>query len=327
MSFRFAAPPLLNLGSPPDLASVNYEVQLAAAKALLVQGITARGGTFDTDVLESEPAVILTEDAVYRDGLRRREIDDAVAQTYLSSASGEHLDARAADYGVVRRVVQFANPLTNTPEILEDDDSLRLRAHLAWEALSVAGPSGAYVFHALDAHPSLLDAVAYGPESGFVAPGEVLVVLQARGGNSIATDGMVDAVAARLDAIEVVYANGSSQLVAGRNDQSVRPLGARVTVMAGQPLIYNTTATLYVEGSVDREGVRTAALERLEAYQASRRRIGARVPASGREAALTLMDLDGLAAVEDVDVVEGDIIPNHTQIPIPGDNLISVVVR
>lgn len=327
MTDSFTAPELLLLGRPPDLASKPYETIRSEIIADMVARFGVIGINYDVSTLETDPAVVLGESSAYRDTLRRRAIDDTAAETYLGVATGEHLDLRAADYGVLRRVVQIAIPEINQPLIMEDDDSLRLRAMLAWEARSVAGPVGAYIFHALDSHPDAYDVSAYGPETGITQPGEVLVVVQGRTGNGVPSDGVVDAVAARLDATWVVYANGTQLERTVRDEQSVRPLCARVTVMAAQPLTYTVTATLYVKANGDRDAVKTDALARLALYAERRRRIGFRVPRSGIEAALSVVDEDGVPTVEDVDMVEDDVIPNHTQIPVIGEINVEPVVR
>ena len=324
---RFASPELLQLGRPPALAAKDFEALYGASLNDMIARLNGAGLSFDMQKFEVDPASALLEAGAYRDLLRRQEIDDAVAQTYLGSATDALLDQRAADYGVVRRVVQFADAATNTPLIMEDDDSLRLRARLAWEALSVAGPAGAYVFHALDAHPGIFDALPIGPETGIVQPGEALVVIQGRDGDGIPSDGIIDVVADRLDAYEVVYSNGVSAIRPVRNGQSVRPTGARVTVAAAQALPYTTTATIYVGSYGDAETVRIDAVTRLKAYQESRRRVGRIVSDAGMIAALSLADENGIPIVSDVDLVGGDIIPTHLQIPVPGEPNITVEVR
>ncbi len=327
MTDIFTAPELLRLGRPPALAARSFETLRGETLANMVARFNRIGIDYDVDVLETDPAVVFGEASAYRDLLRRQAIDDAVAQTFLGSATGAWLERRAADYGVGRRVVQFAVPELNQPLIMEDDDSLRLRALLAWEARSVAGPAGAYIFHALDAHPEAYDVSAYGPETGLMPPGEVLIVVQGRSGNGVPRDGIIDAVAARLDAVWMVYGDGSQVERTVRDQQSVRPLCARVTVMAAQPLVYDVAATLYVRANGDREATRLAALANLANYQESRRRISFMVPVSGMEAALALVDERGVPAVEDVDVVGDDIVPNHAQIPVPGAVTVDVVVR
>jgi phage-related baseplate assembly protein len=327
MTNRFAAPELLALGRPAGIAARDFEDLVAATLADMTARLDAAGIEYDVSGLETDPLVIAAEAAAYRDMLRRREIDNAVAQTYLGSATDEMLDYRAADYGVLRRVVQIADELTGTPEILEDDDSLRYRARLAWEALSVAGPVGGYVFHALDAHPNIFDAIAYGPESGFVAPGGVLVIVQSRSETGVPTVEETDVVAARLDAKYTVYGDGTTGTRTVRDEQAVRPLGAQVTVMAAQPLEFDVTATLYVSPHGDREALRLQAVANLENYLTSRKRIARRVPISGIEAALALTDADGIPVIDDVDAAGADVIPNHAQIPVPRTITVTTEVR
>lgn len=346
MTGRFAAPELLALGRPPSLAASPYEDLLEASRMRLVSGMAAAGINYDVSRLETDPAMIVTEEGVYRTFLRRQSIDDAVAQTYLGSATGGHLDQRAADYGVLRRSLPHAleaappvaRPLAVPPAWSwdatvslwrEDDDSLRLRARLAWEALSVAGPAGAYIFHALDAHPSVFDAVVYGPESGHVEPGEVLVVLQSSTVSGIPTLGMLETVAARLDAYELIDAAGVSTLRLARDAQSVRPLGARVTVAAPQPISFAVTATLYVSAGTDVAAIETVARERLVGYLASRRRIGREVPRSGLIAALHMVGPSGIPVIDEVTLTlpAADVLPEHNQLATVGVITILVAVR
>lgn len=324
---RFAAPELLQLGRPPALAAEAYSVLLERTLAKAAEEFEAAGLNWDVRNLAANPGAILSRVAVYRDELRRQAMDDAVAGTYLGSAEGEYLDHRAADYGVLRRVIQFANPVLGLPEILEDDASLRLRARLAWEALSVAGPAGAYVYHALDAHPNVFDALPIGPETGIVSPGEVMVVVQSRDNNGIPSAEMLDVIGNRLDAQQVVYPDGTSTLRPVRDLQSVRPLGARVIVIGARPLTYTTTATLYVGAYADAEALRVRALAQLQAYQERLRRIGQRVSREGRQAALSLVGEDGLPVLDEVELVEDDVIPSHLEIPVPGAITLNMVVR
>lgn len=346
MTSRFASPELLDLGPPPDIASQPYETLLAATKTKLVVDMDAIGITYDVANLLTDPLVIVAESAVYRDLGRRRAIDDAVTQTYLGSAAGAWLDQRAADYGVLRRSLAHtldapapASRPTNVPPSWiwdataalwrEDDTSLRLRARLAWEALSVAGPPGAYVFHALSAHPFVLDAVVYGPESGFVEPGEVLVLIQGQGATGVPTTAMLESVAARLDAYEIINAAGYSTIRPVRDEQSVRPLGARVTVKAPRAITFSVEATLFVSPGTDLAVIRTAATARLNAYLESRRRISREIPMSGLYAALHMVGPDGIPIIDEVNLAAptADVIPAYDEIATVGPVTVNVVVR
>jgi phage-related baseplate assembly protein len=348
MTGRFAAPELLALGRPPALAFQPYETLFDASRVRLVAGFQSAGIPYDVQGLQTSPPMILAQEAAYRDLLRRQAIDDAVAQTYLGSASGAFLDQRAADYGVLRRSLAHSGdgtPGVDRPDTVppawswdataalwrEDDDSLRSRARLAWEALSVAGPAGAYAFHAADAHPAVYadGTNVIGPETGLVDPGEVLVVVQSFLGTGVPTIGVLDAIAARLDAAEVIDAAAASTLLPVRQRQSVRPLGARVTVQACQPLTFNITATLHLLAGPDPEAIRLAAVARLNAYLASRRRVGVEVPRSGIIAALHLTGTDGLPVCDEVTltVPSADVVPSHIELATIGTIAVTTALR
>jgi phage-related baseplate assembly protein len=395
---RFADPALLNLGPPPALAAQTFEALRAASIAKYVGDMAAIGLTVEVGNLESNPGALLVENGVTRDVLRRRAIDDAIEQTYLGHALGGFLDQRAADYGVLRRPVVVGDLTASPPvvEVLEDDDSLRMRGRLAWEAISVAGPAGAYVFQALDAHPEMFDAAAYGPESEIVDPGEVLVVLQSRALDGVPSPGVVDVVAARLDAFEVIYGtventsitNGgggytsavatfsgggeveeatgevvlSSGVVVGiimdnrgryrsnptvvitgdgtgatatasiiisrpvRDDQSVRPLGARVTVKAVAPAPFDVDAEIFYQPGSDPAVLMATAVQRLTDYIMDTRSIGRPVPIDALSAVLYLPDEFGMPTMRDVNITvpSDDIDPGYDGLPVLGDIVLTL---
>lgn len=328
-SGRFVSPELLDLGPPPALATVPQSELLASTTAKLVFEMAAIGIAYDVATLPSDPRFIDAQLATYRDYQRRVEIDAAVTQTYLGSAEAAHLDRRAADYGVLRRVWLVADPVSGAAAVSESDESLKTRARLAWEAQSTAGPVGAYVFHALDAHPEILDATVYGPESGHVQPGEVLVLLLARGESGIPTNGQVDAVAAHLDAFHVTYANGTTSGRQVRDEQSVRPLGARVMISAPQPSAFAIDATLYVAAGTDPVAIEATARSRLANYLDSRRRIGGEIPRSGLYAALHMVGPAGIPIIDEVSLAEpsADVEPAFDRLATASSININVVTR
>lgn len=350
MSYRFAAPELLRLGPPPKLAARDHESLRTEALTDLIARFNAAGIPYDTGKVAAEPAHWYALNAAERDMLRRYEIDDAVAQSYLGSATGAHLDARAADYGVLRRQIAYtgqqagsAEPLrpANVPPLWtwhgservwrEDDESLRIQARLAWEALSVAGPPGAYLFHAGQAHPMIAagKSAVYGPESGLVEPGEVLIVVRSHSTSSVPSLGQIDSVAARLDAAEVRYSTGATVMRPVRDEQSVRPLGARVIVEACKPITFYVSAKLFVRPGPDPEAIRQTAIARVNAYLASRRAIAAEVPMSGLIAALHVAGPDGLPVVEEVELVHPitDVLPAHNELATASVVTVTIEVR
>ncbi len=347
MTGRFASPELLVLGRPPSLAVSPYNDLLEAARVKLVADMAAAGIDYDVSRLETDPGMIVTQVGVYRDLLRRNAIDDAIAQTYLGSASGGHLDQRAADYGVLRRSLEHVGdepaptfrPANIPPAWTwdasaqlwrEDDESLRTLARLAWEALSVAGPPGAYAYHAGAAHPAVDGGglLVVGPETEIVEPGEVLVVVKSHLGNGVPTLAMLDAIAQRLDAYEIIDAAGASTLRLVRTPQGVRPLCARVTVQACQPLVVPVTATLTISAGPDPEAIRATALARLTAYFAQRRRVGARISREALFGVLGVADAGGLPVVEDIAIASpaADIVPTHLQLPVAGTLTLTTVL-
>lgn len=109
----------------------------------------------------------------HRETLLRALVNDKARAVLLAFAVGTDLDHIGALVGLERAVVA---PATNeAPVIMETDDRLRRRIQLALEAFSVAGPAGAYEFHALAVDPSILDAYAYSRREGEV---QVIVIGQ-----------------------------------------------------------------------------------------------------------------------------------------------------
>ena len=95
------------------------------------------------------------------------------------------LDNLVANWNVQRLTIRQSDPRATppVPEIKEDDEALILRALMAWDGLSVAGPTGAYEYFALSADGKVADAKGSSP-SGAVA---IVTILSTEG------DGTADA--------------------------------------------------------------------------------------------------------------------------------------
>ena len=187
----------------------------------------------------------------------------------LASATGADLDNLAALYGVERLVIAPADPSTTppAPAVLEGDGRLRRRAQLAPDGFSVAGPSAAYIFHALSADANVLD-VAFDSPSAAVA--NVYVISGEEGRDGDPTQALLDAVTAALSA------------------DTVRPAGDRLSVAAATFVDYQIELTLTIEGGPDPAVVRAAALASLQAFARDNFRIGRDIPLSGIYAAATV---------------------------------------
>lgn len=150
-----------------------------------------------------------------------------------------------------------------TDPFTEDDTSFRRRIQLAPEAFSVAGPQGAYVFHALSTDVEVLDAYASSPD-----PGEVLVTIMSRYDTGLASTGLCNAVAEHL------------------SSDDIRPLTDQVTVQSVAVVNYSVVANIYTYPGPDPAPILEAAQNALARYIESVRRIGKDVARSGIFSAL-----------------------------------------
>ena len=213
--------------------------------------------------LESEPVMKLIQLFAYRELVLRQRLNDAARAVMPAFATGPDLDALAALFGVERFILTPADPEVGIAEVLESDTDFRRRMVLAPEGFSVAGPVGAYIFHALSADSAVLDASAVSPD-----PGEVVVTVLGRDGDGTPAPEVLAAVEARLSA------------------DDVRPLTDLVTVQAATIVPFTVEAELTLLPGPDSSVVLTAAQARLDAHLAAIRRLGRDVTRAAIIAAL-----------------------------------------
>lgn len=249
---------LSRLPAPDAVQVLDYET----IRADLLAQFAVLFPDFDATV-ESDPVVKLIELFAYRELILRGRINDSVKAVMVAYAAGADLDHLAALFAVERLVVTPANPATGAAAVLESDDALRRRLVLAPEGFSVAGPEGAYIFHALSADSHVTDASATSP-----APGEVVVTVLSSEGDGTATAPVLAAVEARL------------------NDEAVRPMTDLVTVQAAEIVDYAIEATLTFLAGPDSAVVMAQAQARLDAWVASTRLLGRDITRAGIIAAL-----------------------------------------
>lgn len=251
---------LSKLPFPAVIETVSFESIVEAAKARLIELMPALAPAL---AIPSEPLVLIIDIFAYRETLLRARVNDAARDVTLAYASGAMLDHLVALLGVKRLVIEAANPETNTPVVMEDDESLRRRALLAPEAYSVAGPAGAYVSHALGAHGDVLDASAITP-----SPGVVMVTILSRQGEGIPDQGLLD----------IIY-----QVVAA---DDVRPLTDHVQIQPAEILAFSILAEIKTYAGPDSAVVLAEARKRLDSYLERSFRLGRDVTRSGIIAAL-----------------------------------------
>jgi len=276
----FTAVELSKLPVPDLTEQVSFEQSYADLKATLYL-LAPEYAT----LLESDPMSVLLQVCAYREVHLRESFNVRGKGNMLAYAGGADLDNLGAFFGVVRQQITPAEPKTNTPAVMESDVELRRRIQLAPEGYSVAGPEGAYLFHALSADPDVLDVSAMSP-----TPGEVLVTLLSRSGDGVPSSGLVERVAAAL------------------MDGNVRPLTDLVTVRAAEIMRYTVKAEIVTYAGPDAAVVLEEANRRLRAYVDESHRLGRDVPRSGLYASL---HVEGVQRVNLIEPVDDLFIANH----------------
>lgn len=277
---------------PPDaIEVVDFEAIYAARKAKLVDLFPpdVQQEVAETLKLESEPMVKVLQEGAYREIVIRQRINECVRRVLLAFAKGADLDHIGARYFVKRLIVQPADPsaIPPLPEIKELDDAYLERIQDAYEGLSVAGPRGAYIFHARSADGRVLDATAISPQ-----PCEVVVSVLSVEGDGTASEALRDVVREAL------------------NDEDIRPLGDRLTVQSSIISDYVVQAVLHMTSvGPGNDLALAAARANVQAWVQRRRRQGWSVWRSKLDA------LMHVAGVDHVEIIQpaADIVLDDTQ--------------
>ena len=250
---------LSKIPAPNVVEPLDYETILAA----LLADLQARDPSFSA-LVESDPAYKILEVCAFRELLLRQRINDAARGVMLAYAQGADLEQLAALYGVARHVIAPGDPnaFPPVPPTMESDSDLRRRILLALDGFSVAGPSRAYIFHALGV-PDVADVSVVSP-----APSVVVVSILSRANDGVPSPETIAAVQTAL------------------NDEDVRPLAIEVTVQAAELVDYTIEATIYTFSGPDPETVIESSQNAAQAYADEQKRIGLDVTLSGVYAAL-----------------------------------------
>ncbi|WP_295554457.1 baseplate assembly protein [uncultured Stenotrophomonas sp.] len=280
-SGSFTSVNLSQLPAPAVIEVLDFEAMFDES----LTALQALDPTFDA-LLPSDPAFKILEVCTYLRLLDRQRVNDAARGVMLAYAGGSDLDHLAAIFGVVRQVLDLGKPQEGIPPRYESDEDFRRRIQLSPEGFSVAGPEGAYVFHALSADPRVLDASATSP-----VPGEVVVSVLSREADGTATQGLLDIVEAKLSA------------------DDVRPLTDHVVVKSAAIVNYSVDAALFTFAGPDSQVVLAEARTRLDRYISESHRLGRDVTRSGLFAAL---HAEGVQRVE-ITSPARDIVVDRTQ--------------
>ncbi|MCG9780426.1 baseplate assembly protein [Photobacterium damselae] len=227
----------------------------------------------------SDPAFRVTLANTYREVLLRQDANEQALGLTLAYATGPELDHIGSTY--------YQHP-DGSPVLRltgEDDDDYRVRLQKSPEGLSVAGPDGAYEYHARSAHPDVKGVAVDSPE-----PVEVVLSILSHSGTGEPSQSVLDAVMTYIEPF--------------------RPMTDKVSVVGATVQSYQVTASLFIKHGPDPELVRQNAEVRLLAYVADQHKLNGRVVESGVHAALTL------EGVEEVRLTGwNDIICNKQQAP------------
>lgn len=249
---------LSRIPAPDVVETLDFE----AIYARNVADFTARFPAFDA-LLESEPVVKLLQTCAYQEMILRQRVNDAARGVMVAFAKGGDLDQLGAVFGVTRLEIEPADAASETPAVMESDAALRARILLAPDAYSVAGPTAAYVFHALSASGDVADVSATSP-----APGEVVVSVLARAGDGTAPQALLDLVEAKVSA------------------DTVRPLTDQVIVQGAEIIDFEVDAELLLYPGPDQDLIYATAVASLDDLLTTRRRIGLAINRSAIFAAL-----------------------------------------
>lgn len=284
MADTFTAVDLSQLPAPLVVETLDYETIYAD----ILTRFLALPGNEDFDAtVESDPAVKILQLYALEAMTWRARVNDAARAVMVAFAQEGDLDHLAVLFGVQRRVIIPADPANNIAAIMETDGDLRRRVLLAPEGYSVAGPEGAYIFHALSADPDVLDASAIETDQ----PGEVLVTILSRTGDGSAPEALRLAVYAYL------------------SDETRRPLTDIVTVQSVTMLHYEVVAILTTYAGPDSDIVLEEARARLDRYIAENHRLGRDVTRSGIFSALHCPGVQNVTLISPA----ADIVADRTQ--------------
>ena len=267
---------LSQLPAPDVVEALDYETLLAERKATLISLYPAeqQAAITRTLALESEPLVKLLQENAYRELILRQRVNEAAKANMVAWATGADLDQLGANNGVTRLTLRAAvnSTLPPTAAVMESDDNFRMRIAAAFEGLSVAGPSGAYEYHAKSADGRIADVSATSP-----APAEGASTVLSREGDGTASADLLAIVANAL------------------NDEDVRPVADRVRVQAAAIVSYRVDATLFLYPGPEAEPIRAAAEAKLLAFINAQSRLGRDIRQSALYAAL---HVEGVQRVE-----------------------------
>ncbi|MNG64075.1 Baseplate J-like protein [compost metagenome] len=282
---------LSRLPAPLVIEELSFEALFEQNKARLI-ALYPEGAERDaitrTLQLESEPLVKLLQEFAYRELLLRQRVNQAALAGMVAFSQRSDLDQLGANNNVERLVVTPADDtaIPPVPAVMESDSDFRLRIPAAFEGMSVAGPTGAYEFHAVSADGRVADASAISP-----SPANVTITVLSREGDGTASDDLLTIVDKAL------------------NSEEIRPVADRLLIQSASIVKYQVDAALYLLPGPEAAPVMENARARLVEYISQQRRLGRDIRRSAIYAAL---HAEGVQRVELATPLE-DVVLDRTQ--------------
>ncbi|MFO1151002.1 MAG: baseplate J/gp47 family protein [Alsobacter sp.] len=181
---------LAALPTPEVLETYSFETILARRKAEMASRAPAYGFAYDVGGLESDPGVVLLEEASYEEILLRERGNSIARARYLYFARGSEIDHLGAFYDVTRMAG-------------ESDDRLKQRIILAIMGRSTGGTEPRYRAVAMGASIRVTDAKVYTEGTDPT----VHVAVFAADNNGVADDALLQQVRDAVTAPDVRMVN------------------------------------------------------------------------------------------------------------------------
>jgi len=306
----------IKLPPPDNLQPLEFEQLLSDLKADTLANLPNEQSTID---LESDPINELLQAFAYRIVVERNSANGQAQSIMLATARGPQLDqlGELPFFDTQRQVLVAADPLTFPPteEVLEADNDYRERLRLSLHGLSVAGPANAYRFHALTAHPDVLDVSVDQPRferdetayAGLPANAFVLIPIYSAELTDPSPNDVAVTIMTRADdeAENNLILNAVSEALSG---EDVRPISDNPRVRLVSLINVDINATLYLYGGNDQDQVLADAEANLNSRLSSLQRIGNDLTLSAIHSGL---HIDGVQRVDIASPVDNVVVAPH----------------
>lgn len=278
------------LAEPAIVTVEEFEPLLAEFKTFVIEYVAARSPESAAKLKasldnESELLTLALEAFCVRLQTHERKYNARIKQMLAWWATGSNLDARLADMGLERQLLDPGDPAAFPPvePIYESDDDARLRYYLAPHApaagsrmqyrrevftlgerpaVKVDAPSAGVVTVTYKFNPDGFAVRVKDGNGRRTAPGEVMVTVLSREGDGTAPADLLEAVRKHF----------------ARND--VRPETDLVTVRSAQIKGYKIRVVAKINSGPDSGLTKAAAQQQLQAYADSCHRLEGRVDPS-----------------------------------------------